>query len=619
MMGRGIRVLVGTWLFASLAFPIGIAAEPLPQSVLIFNDSGPGIQGYADSSASLRSNLKAKSSQPLIIYTENLDLNQFRGLQYEKTLSNYIREKYLNIPIGVIVANGTESLKFALQLRTDQRWTSGPIVFATVDEDRARSLMPAPNVTGKFLQFSLSSTMAAARALVPDINQVVFVGDPLKVQPFRSHFVADMSKATADVTVNDLTGLPIGEVKKRVAMLPHSAVIVYTTWTTDVAGNQYLPNEALEIIADAANRPIVIDVDNRLGHGGTGGFVVVSTLIGEEAANLVLRLFNGEDASQIPITSSDALKPIFDWRQLKRWGVNESNLPPGSEIRFRQFTAWEQYRWQIVTIAIVIIFQSALITWLIIEHRRRRVAEIEGHRSLMQVTQLDLALTASAMSASMAHELNQPLSAIMSNTEAAEMLLAANVPDIKQVQEILADIHRDDQRATEIIRHLRKLLKHDDQEVQDVDLNELIADTVDMLEPEASGRGVVLAFDPGPHKIVCRADPVRLQQVILNLALNGMDAMQDCAGERKLTFLISSADESEVMVSAADTGVGIPEDKLQSIFEPLVTMKQQGSGLGLFIARTIINAYGGRIWAENRIGGGAIFHFTLVRALALTA
>lgn len=428
-----------------------------------------------------------------------------------------------------------------------------------------------------------------------------------------------MSKATADVTVNDLTGLPINEVKKRVAMLPHSAVIVYTTWTTDFAGNQYLPNEALELIADAANRPIVIDVDNRLGHGGAGGFVVVSTLIGEEAANLVLRLFNGEDASQIPITSSDAMKPIFDWRQLKRWGVNESNLPPGSEIRFRQFTAWEQYRWQIVTIAIVIIFQSALIAWLIIEHRRRRVAEFEGQRSLMQVTQLNLALTASAMSASIAHELNQPLTAIMSNTEAAEMLLAANVPDIKKVQEILADIHRDDQRATEIIRHLRKLLKHDDQEVREIDLNELIADTVDMLEPEASGRGVVLAFDPGPHKIVCWADPVRLQQVILNLALNGMDAMQDCAGGRKLTFLISSADKSEVMVSAADTGVGIPEDKLQSIFEPLVTMKQQGSGLGLFIARTIINVYGGRIWAENRIGGGAIFHFTLVRALALTA
>jgi signal transduction histidine kinase len=341
-----------------------------------------------------------------------------------------------------------------------------------------------------------------------------------------------MSKATVDVTVNDLTGLPIGEVKKRVAMLPQSAVIVYTTWTTDVAGNQYLPNEALEIIADAANRPIVIDVDNRLGHGGTGGFVAVSTLIGEEAADLVLRLFNGEGASQIPITSSDALKPIFDWRQLKRWRVNESNLPPGSEIRFRQSTTWEQYRWQIVAIAIVIILESALITWLVFEHRRRRIAEIEGRRSLMQVTQLDLALTASALSASIAHELNQPLTAIMSNTEAAEMLLAANVPDIKQVQEILADIHRDDQRATEIIRHLRKLLRHDDQEVQDVDLNELIADTMDMLEPEASGRGVVLAFDPGPHNIVCRAEPVRLQQVMLNLALNGMDAMQHCAGER---------------------------------------------------------------------------------------
>ena len=163
---------------------------------------------------------------------------------------------------------------------------------------------------------------------MPSLKQVVLVGDPFEKQPFRRHFKEEIPRAAADLTLTDLTGLPLVEVKKRVSALPDDAVILYTAMTNDGAGTTVVPSEVSKEIADAANRPVVIDVDNRIGRGGTGGRVVIPALLGEEAAQLVLRIFDGESATQIPLTTSDAMRPVFDWRQLKHWGVDETRLPP---------------------------------------------------------------------------------------------------------------------------------------------------------------------------------------------------------------------------------------------------------------------------------------------------
>src|SRR5262249_40193218 len=145
------------------------------------------------------------------------------------------------------------------------------------------------------------------------------------------------------------------------------------------SGTNYLPHEIVGILAETANRPIVIDVDNRIGRGGVGGLVALPALIGEEAAQLVLRIFNGEDAARIPITASDAMRPVFDWRELQRWGVPESRLPPGSEIRFRGASAWDLYRVEILAASAAILLQAAMITWLVYEHRQRRRSEAAAH------------------------------------------------------------------------------------------------------------------------------------------------------------------------------------------------------------------------------------------------
>jgi hypothetical protein len=172
-----------------------------------------------------------------------------------------------------------------------------------------------------------------------------------------------------------------------VATLPENSAIVYTAINVDGAGVSFIPRDALVAIAEVANQPIVVDSETMIGYGGAGGFVASPTFIAEATALLALRVLNGQTPSMIP-PAADELKPVFDWRQLKRWHVSEDRLPPGSEVRFREITAWERYKSQIILIVLALLLQAALIG-LIIEHWRRRRAEEATRQSLSESLRLE--------------------------------------------------------------------------------------------------------------------------------------------------------------------------------------------------------------------------------------
>jgi signal transduction histidine kinase len=273
---------------------------------------------------------------------------------------------------------------------------------------------------------------------------------------------------------------------------------------------------------------------------------------------------------------------------------------------------WDQYRGEILSVAAVVVLQTLLISVLLFERRRRSFAEAESRRRLLEVAHLNRAATVSAMSASITHEINQPLGAILSNAEAAEELIKSGRFDHAELAAILADIRRDDQRAAEIIRSMRGLLRRSEIVSREFDLNDCVRDALGIIGPEARSRRVTLTADQDSAALPVRADPVHLQQVVLNLAINGMDAMQNGLPDaRAMDIRTARTGNAEVTVTVTDTGTGIPKDRLEGIFEPFYTTKAQGTGLGLSIAHTIVKTYGGKIWAENRPGGGAVFRFTL--------
>jgi two-component system sensor kinase FixL len=236
----------------------------------------------------------------------------------------------------------------------------------------------------------------------------------------------------------------------------------------------------------------------------------------------------------------------------------------------------------------------------------RKLVE-EAHRDLIHASRI---AALGELTASIAHEVNQPLGAILSNAEAAELLLESESPPLDELRKILADIRNDDVRAGEIIHHIRLLMRKRAMKRGSVDINELSADVVRLMETEAQRRSVSLNTEFTAEPATILGDRVHLQQVLMNLILNGMEAMAEIpAAERRLYVRTAMNGQRRVEISVSDSGRGIPQDKLPRLFDSFFTTKENGTGLGLAIARSIIDAHHGRIFAENNSDGGATFRF----------
>ncbi|WP_244070003.1 ABC transporter substrate binding protein [Bradyrhizobium sp. Ce-3] len=484
-------------------------------------------------------------------------------------------------------------------------------MFALVEEGDFKRLQPPAYVTGGIVSLKLKDAVLAARAVVPDLKTVALVGAEWDRQVLFRNWKDQVATGLPGLDLIEIIGRPMPEVIEQVAALPDHSAIIYTGLYSDGKGNYYPPSDALAFVAAKANRPIVVAAETFLEPGGIGGFVISPSLIGAEAAQRALRILDGEAPDSLPPSVIDAVKPIFNWHQMQRWNVSEASLPHGSEIRFREPSFLEKYRWRVIALTTAVLFQTLLIAFLLHERYMRRKAEVEAGNRLSQLAHSNRQATAGELSSSIAHELNQPLGSILTNAESAELILGSPTPDLQEVREIISDIKRDDLRASEVIRRMRSLLKRAPFEKKEIDLNQTMREAFDFLKLQASARNVAIYLQTSPQVLRVQGDPVQLQQVILNLVVNSMDAMAKMPYGRTIIGRTDVNGAASAVISISDSGSGIPQDRLDDIFDPFFTTKEQGMGIGLSIARTIVLAHGGQIWAENQSGGGAVFHLSL--------
>ena len=298
---------------------------------------------------------------------------------------------------------------------------------------------------------------------------------------------------------------------------------------------------------------------------------------------------------------------------MQRWGISEKDLPPGSQILFRTPTPWEQYRAYIAAFIAAILIQSALISWLLYEHKRRQRAEIVARNTMSELTHVNRIATVSQLSASIAHEVRQPLAAISANAQAAlRWLQRANV---EEAREGLNGIVSDADRASDIVKNLRAMFKNDAQEKTLVDINKVVLSVLALVRIDLQKHDIELQTqldDLIPEMV---GNQVQLQQVILNLVNNAIEAMSSLK-TRVLRIQTKLNGSNTVHVSVEDTGTGIEPSDLARLFQPMFTTKARGMGMGLSICQSIIETHGGRIWVSPGANGGSIFQFELPTTVA---
>jgi len=243
---------------------------------------------------------------------------------------------------------------------------------------------------------------------------------------------------------------------------------------------------------------------------------------------------------------------------------------------------------------------------------RQKEAEKETQNLRREIAHVDRVSMMGQLASALAHEINQPLGAILRNAEAAELLMQDKSPDLDEIRAILADIREDDQRAGNVIDRMRGLLKRQDLDRRPVYASELVGEVAALVRSDAAARHIQLEVTVAANLPPVFGDPVHLQQVLLNLIINGMDAIDEASGgDRRLSVTAALDGAKAIEIAVNDSGRGIPTDKLTHIFDPFFTTKPNGMGMGLPISRTIITAHSGRLWAENKEEGGASFRFTL--------
>lgn len=346
-----------------------------PRRVVLVYDERTELPGLAILDATLVQSLTTGPAGAVEVYREAMDLSRFGSATHLPLLRDYLRAKYAAKKIDVVIAAMGPSLDFLLR-PGEAVFPGVPIVFCGIDRrELAGRPLPA-NVTGVLVKREFSPTLEIALRLHPGTTRVVMVAgtsefDSRLVEQARGEF----RRYEDRLAFTYLTTRSLGDLLAELANLPPHTLVLYSTMFRDGAGEPFVPHEAAERITAVSKAPVYGFLDQYLGRGIVGGQLYSLEAHGKQAADLARQVMAGKPPSELPLVEGGAAVNRFDWRQMQRWGISESQLPSGSTVLYRQLTAWNLYRNVILGAAFLVVLQAALIGGLLVQRRRRRQSE----------------------------------------------------------------------------------------------------------------------------------------------------------------------------------------------------------------------------------------------------
>jgi signal transduction histidine kinase len=612
---NALGMLLGVWFrqvclaTAMLLAAMQIAAAQ-PKRILLMHSFGPTFGPWNAISGRLREELRKQSSRPIDLYEASLQGERFTETPDHGPFLDYLRGLFEGRNLDLMVAMGAPAARFMLRYRANL-FPSKPLLIAGADRRTFREGELTPSDTTVPVIIDPSLQIDDILRILPETTDIaVAIGDSPLERFWLTEIQRSFERFGTRVTFHWLNKLPAEDMVKRVLALPPRSAVYYATVRVDASGEPHEEDRVLSRLLQAGRSPVFTYIDTDFGRGIVGGPMLSSQEIAQQTAAVAVRLLDGESPEKIKVPTLAASTPKYDWRELGHWKISEEALPPGSIVQFRQPTVWQNYRWQILLLTAAILVQAAMIMVLLYEHRRRRVAEVAARTSMSELMHLNRIATAGELSASIAHEVNQPLTGISARASAAARWLAKEPPDIEKVRNMLREIINASDRAAEVVGSVRAMFKKDTKERSSVDINKLIRTVLEIARVELQRNGVEVQAALGEGVPTIECDPVQLQQVILNLVMNAIEAMQGVE-PRLLRIESKFIEPHSVRVLVQDTGKGVDPMHLDRIFRPLVTTKERGMGMGLSICRSIVENHNGRIWVEAAAPRGAIFQFEL--------
>lgn len=616
-----VSVPFGSWLALAKAFPViwvlgaldpvrAANVDAKPKTVVLLHSYGQNFKPWSEYSKAIREEIARRSPSPLILQDFSVVTARGAETEAETQFVKYLGALFTARGPDLVIAFGAPSGGFVQRYR-DQLFPTAPMLLTAIERRRVEHLALADNDAVIAVRLDIPKMFRNILQLLPKTKTIgIVVGNSPNERFWTGELKTELRPLSDRIGLRFYNDLSFDEVLTQAASLPRDSAIFWIPPQVDAIGAVHEGDRALSELHAVATAPIFSYDDSFFTGEIVGGPMTSAAASTKAAADAALRMLAGEKA-KVQITVLDYGPPKYDWRQLQRWGISESRLPPGSEVLFRQPDFWKQYRWQLSLLMLAFVLQAGLISGLLLERRRRMRAELLARQRMAELAHVNRFSMAGELTASIAHEINQPLGAILTNAETLELIASSSSPDLEEIREIASDIRRDDERASAVITRLRSLLKKKPFEIATIDLNEVVRDSMELAAGVVRQRNFELRTQLSATPVPIAGDRVQLQQIILNLLVNAMDAMPDVSPEARTVVVTTRRKEHVAELSVADSGQGIQPERLKQIFQPFYTTKEGGMGMGLSIARTIAEAHCGGIRAENRPEGGAEFVVSL--------
>jgi signal transduction histidine kinase len=573
-------------LLALLYFCPAAGAESA-RRVLVLYPTAEGQPGSILFDQGLRFAFGTSSAEHVELYNEYLDAARFPDDEHQRQLAHFLRQKYDGRKIDVVIPGLAPSLDFALKYR-EAIFPGVPIVFGAIDQREMEARELGPGVVGVPMRMDLVPTLELALRLHPSTQRVVVVTGAAKTDQYWETEARQAFRGyEGKVELVYLAGLPMDDLLKEVANLPDGSVVLYLHVMRDGAGNAFTPAEVAERVAAAANAPVYGHIDLYLGRGIVGGSLLSIEAEGKNAGLLASRILAGEKPENMPVPGASENAYMFDWRQLRRWGISEAGLPAGSVVRFRQPTFWDVYRWHIVGVIALCVLESLLICGLLLQRAYRRRAEKDLRETQRELQALPgrLLQAQEAERRRIARELHDDLNQGLA-------LLAVELDLLGQ---------RPPESAAELGGRLHGLSAHVKQLSSDVhDLSRnlhpskleqlgLVAGVRGLCKEQVNAHRLEVEF---AHQEMPLSIPGDTVLCVYRIAQEALGNVVKHSGARHARVELGGGSD-EVILRITDDGVGFDLDSAEG-----------NGGLGLVSMRERLRLVGGRIVIDSRPSAG---------------